>query len=607
MKEESDYRQPPAIHLSSSVQSLCGIIEPAATTSSGQIVSPLISPTSSVSFLVEAGNKTFREFLLSALPMLIHPVIILRLLAHKLFGNMVKRKNLPSDCKLKPPKVLPMEICPPRDSLREGTAGSNAAGGIDGGGVGTGVVVGGGGGIPGSGVGGGSSGAGGGIGGGSAGGGGGGGSVENNGGDGGKESLPKRRKINLHVQITNSPEENNIANNSLKACERDLSRPNTLQIKNGTTKSALRVISESLVTPLDLNITASPCSLDSNQGTPEGESARSTRKLFRWSSKKRLSKSNVNVSTLHRDSVCSQVSQISSKASPVSSSQDILAFQRELINLPTFELDTTMYDISPVFSRSSSVPENLSSRVTSSSSVEDTLHSITMENFASDNTLCNKGQVAPQTPDSLCKSNSAVTIRATNMETNLINNTDDEFANTSLTNIVVRFEPPSSPLGSNSSQSPQTFCDFFSSTTPASSKDDSLIMPSQSLTDSSVAVVERFIGQTSNSPESDVMPVFMNANGVSQVTSPLANMLSDIPYDHRGVLKVMDTWVSVCKSDLENSSLVIHEMRDFLNKLSVLGHEYKAWCHQISALLQLEVSALTQIFIFRLYLLHELL
>lgn len=528
--------QPPAIHLSSSVQSLCDVIEPAVDSCSPYKVSPLISPASSVSFLADNNTKTFREFLLSALPMLVHPVIILRLLAHKLFGNMVKRKTLSSDCKLKPPKVLPMEICPPRDNLRENIGETN--------------------------------------------------------GDGNKESLPKRRKINLHVQITNSQEENNIANNSLKVCERDLARPNTLQIKNGTTKSALRVISESLVTPLDLNITASPCSLDSNHGTPDGDASKTSRKLFRWPSKKRLSKSNVNVSVTHRDSVCSQLSQVSSKPSSISSTPDIdiAAFQRELINLPTFVMDTAMSDISPVFSRSSSVPENLSCRVVSSSSVEETLYSITTDNFASDHGLCNKAILpSGQVLDSLCKSTSAVTITATNMGSGMIN-TDEDFPDTSLTNIVVRFEPPSSPLGSSSSQSPHTFCDLFTPRNSVANRDDKINLSNQMSTDNNSAVIEKFIGQSSNSPESDIIPSFMNINGNIQMSTPMRKLLNEIPYDHRGVLKVMNTWVSVCKTDLESGSLVIHEMRDFLNKLSVLGHDYKAWCHQISNLLQLEVS-----------------
>lgn len=64
----------------------------------------------------------------------------------------------------------------------------------------------------------------------------------------------------------------------------------------------------------------------------------------------------------------------------------------------------------------------------------------------------------------------------------------------------------------------------------------------------------------------------------------------EIPKPHLGVLKVIETWIKVCSNDLDCSSLIIHEMRDFLRKISVLGHEYKAWCQKIGSCLHLEVQ-----------------
>lgn len=64
----------------------------------------------------------------------------------------------------------------------------------------------------------------------------------------------------------------------------------------------------------------------------------------------------------------------------------------------------------------------------------------------------------------------------------------------------------------------------------------------------------------------------------------------EIPKPHLGVLKVIETWIKVCSNDLDCSSLLIHEMRDFLRKISVLGHEYKAWCQKIGSCLHLEVQ-----------------
>lgn len=257
--------QTPYIHLSNSLNSLSTMSDHDFATHLGhrhRLVSPFISPSDSMEFLKDLNQQSFREYLFSGLPMVVHPIIVLRLLAHRLFGNMIRRKTLPSDAKLKPPKVDDKMECPPRKDfaqLREDS----------------------------------------------------------------RDSLSRRRKANLQLQITGQPGEKD--DSLLELCETleaacagagggpsssgSSSKPsnhNHVQSKNGSTKMAIKSMVESLVTPLDLGVisqnpeaTGSPTQLpDPPDSASEVKPPSNTRTFFRWSSKKRLSKSHANVSSL---------------------------------------------------------------------------------------------------------------------------------------------------------------------------------------------------------------------------------------------------------------------------------------------------------------------
>ena len=69
-------------------------------------------------------RRSFREYFLHAVPLVVHPIIILRVLCHKMFGSMLRRKTTYSAQNLSPPciPVLENESCPPRAPLNAGGA-----------------------------------------------------------------------------------------------------------------------------------------------------------------------------------------------------------------------------------------------------------------------------------------------------------------------------------------------------------------------------------------------------------------------------------------------------------------------------------------------------
>ena len=63
------------------------------------------------------------------------------------------------------------------------------------------------------------------------------------------------------------------------------------------------------------------------------------------------------------------------------------------------------------------------------------------------------------------------------------------------------------------------------------------------------------------------------------------------PVGHRAVMMIVERWVDACAGvDLDSTPLVKKEMKDFLGKMSSLGAEYRAWTHRIRDKLKLEVS-----------------
>lgn len=521
VEEDRTQMAPPVIHVSTSLHSLSGQVDldVGHRPSRLQLVSPAMSPSCSIDFLQDINKKSFREIFLTALPTLVHPVIILRLLAHKLFGNMIRRKTRYADAKLKPPKVNPVDSCPPRnDSDSEES----------------------------------------------------------------KDTIYKRRKPNLHVQITDQPDEITVVKSGEK---NHISRHNASQKKNGTTKMALRAIGKSLVTPLDLNInngaSETAATVTTTTVSPEGECKSTTsRKLFRWPSKKRLSKSQVNVSSIHRESVVSLASQTSPRDSNNESTPDIdiMAFQRELINLPQFVMEAPCSDISPVFSRSSSVPENLASHI-ESHVVEDAVFSITGDYIRLHGNVA-KTLSAQSGSENMPDGDSTVRITTTDADILSSNPDDNDSLLDGGSNILVHFEGPSSPLASSPSQSPkQNYFEYPNVTQlPIVSQQQS--SSSASLSGSPKTLNASLSISSATSPYSDYSHI-----RVSSVCST-----RDIPSNYKAVMKVIDTWIEVCSSDLDGNPLVVHEMRDFLNKMSILGHEYKQWCHLVGSKLHLEVS-----------------
>lgn len=515
----------PRLSVSSSVQSLCWNFR-----GTHDFATPAVSPTCSVQTLNNVGYKSFREFMLMTLPLVVHPVITLRLLAHKMFGNMIRRKNVRSqDAKLKPPKEenINAEVkCPPRSNSES------------------------------------------------------------------SKYFEQRLSTKITLPGMNEQRERSktmAAYNKLGTpCSNDA---------NGT-NLALRAIGESLVTPLEMNIHPGPSPKSEHRPVcaTQSESFKDSKpRLFRWQSKKHLSKSQTSVLS-QDDSLLIRIDPDQTSTHDV----DIIAFQRELINLPTFVMDSPL-DISPVFSRSSSVPENLAGRLnaTTGSLCQLSAHS-------SRKRLSKSGCGSEQAVSSLVHSGSAVAITMTD-----VNHHDSVFylpseesttdtPDDSVANIIVHFDPPQSPMLSSASGSPHAF-DF--PAPPAFA--NNLLQPLNSTNNSSIL---NYNNLSTKAPICDeahgLLGTLAETNAVvsdskSSLTrpdmlkiSPITSPINEMPIAHQGVLRVIETWISVCKSDLEGTQLVVHEMREFLKKLSVLGPEYKVWCQKILGVLNLEVNTL---------------
>ncbi|XP_053407871.1 uncharacterized protein LOC123546334 isoform X3 [Mercenaria mercenaria] len=515
----------PRMSVSSSVQSFCWTFK-----GHHDFTTPAVSPTCSVQTLNNVGYKSFREFLLMTLPLIVHPVITLRLLAHKMFGNMIRRKNVRSqDAKLKPPteENINAEVkCPPRSN----SEGAKCF----------------------------------------------------------EQRLNAKQQQKLSASAASEQRDRSktivVYTKHVNACSNDA---------NGT-NLALRAIGESLVTPLEMNIHPGPSPVTEHRQVcaTQSESFKDSKpRLFRWQSKKLLSKSQTSIRS-QDDSLLLKKDTEQASTHDV----DIIAFQRELINLPTFVMDTPL-DISPVFSRSSSVPENLAGRLnaTTGSLCQLSAHS-------SRKRLSKSGCGSEQAVSSLVHSGSAVAITMTD-----VNHHDSVFylpseesttdtPDDSVANIIVHFDPPQSPMLSSASGSPHTF-DF-----PPPAFGNNLLQPLNNTNNSSIlnnnittkapasmsedhhnvlATLAERNADVSDSKNSLIRPDILR---ISPITSPI----NEMPIAHQGVLRVIETWISVCKSDLEGTQLVVHEMRDFLKKLSVLGPEYKVWCQKILGALHLE-------------------
>ncbi|KAL4231816.1 hypothetical protein ACF0H5_009392 [Mactra antiquata] len=530
----------PRLSVSSSIQSLCWNYK-----DHHSFMTPAVSPSCSVQTLNQVGLKSFREFVLLTLPIIVHPVITLRLLAHKMFGNMIRRKNVRSqDAKLKPPteENINAEVkCPPRSSSDIDTRLSS-------------------------------------------------------------------RQPRSTSMLTDQRDKCRFSSERMKssACDRSKSlssytRHNTtgLNDANGT-NLALKAIGESLVTPLEMNINPKTGAVFEHRPVcvTQSETLKDSKpRLFRWQSKKLLSKSQMSISGLSV-SQDDKVLVNTDDNQGISHDVDIIAFQRELINLPTFVMDTPL-DVSPVFSRSSSVPENLAGRLNPTTgslcqlSTHSSRHRLSKSGCGSDQAVSTLGHgggsIVAITMTDVNHHDSVFYVPS---EASTTDTPDDSVAN-----IIVHFDPPQSPLLSSASGSPHTF-EFPQST----GFDNNLLQPMNNVNNSassSTLVASKsilypdtesstpLIGLVDTNIEVSDSKNSLTRPDMTRI-SPIASPITEMSLAHQGVLRVIETWMTICQADLEGSQLVVHEMREFLKKLSVLGPEYKVWCQKILSALNLE-------------------
>jgi len=534
-EEMAERGSSPRQSMSSSLQSFCLSFR-------GQPdFTPAVSPACSVQTLNNVGHKSFREFLFMTLPLIVHPVIILRLLAHKMFGNMIRRKNIRSaDAKLKPPRedISNAEVkCPPR-SISETTKLFDTGNSLQ--------------------------------------------PVPNH--NASKSVSDSQSRFTASAVSNSKSTGSNSANEQMG------------------TNMALRAIGESLVTPLEMNIHPRSYTVSEHKpvcATQSDSVPGSKPKLFRWQSKKQLTKSQHSISAGSLVNEDTSTMELDGATTGSSHDIDILAFQRELINLPTFVMDTPL-DVSPVFSRSSSVPENLAGRLNPTIG---SLGQLSAHN--SRKRLSKSGCGSDQAMSSLVHSGSAVAITMTDPNHNdsvFFLPSEESTTDTpedSMANIIVHFDPPQSPLLSSASGSGSPHAFEFPG--PGQSFGNNLLQPGAATNNllttpggtKSQSEDVKLHNLASNVPDTAVEVHDSKASSSRPEAlriSPIASPINEVPVAHQAVLRVIETWISVCRADLEGTQLVVHEMRDFLKKLSVLGPEYKIWCQKILSELQLEVG-----------------
>ncbi|KAH3786902.1 hypothetical protein DPMN_165017 [Dreissena polymorpha] len=330
--------------------------------------------------------------------------------------------------------------------------------------------------------------------------------------------------------------------------------------------SPSRVITTSrprLFTPLELNIHPRSNTISDHKTVcaTQSDSIRGSKpRLFRWQSKKLLSKSQVSVSATNLTRENSLKLKIEENEAETGSSRDvdIIAFQRELINLPTFVMDLPL-DVSPVFSRSSSVPENLAGRL------NPTLGSLCqLSAHSSRKRLSKSGCGSDQAVSTLVHAGSAVAITMTdpNQNDSVFFLASDGSTTDSIANIIVHFDPPQSPIISSASGSgsPQTFefpgLPFGNNLLQPGSANNNLLATTSAgmkgLPDdmSAIHIITRTLPELS--PDiSDAKTSSSTGRPDALRISPAASPVAEMPVAHQGVLKVIETWIAVCPSDLE--------------------------------------------------------
>ena len=141
---------------------------------------------------------------------------------------------------------------------------------------------------------------------------------------------------------------------------------------SATMSLAIKAIGDSLMTPLDLNISPPPKASDLDLSDLDYKK----RNIFRFPSIKKgfMSKSHGYIAGIGDSFEMAAMKSSMQSLGKSDQESDVKEFQKELINLPIYEVDTHRMDqsASPLISRSNSVPEHLAH-----------LHDMGLDNLAS--------------------------------------------------------------------------------------------------------------------------------------------------------------------------------------------------------------------------------
>lgn len=580
-------------------------------------------------------QRPFCESFFRALPLVVHPVIVLRLLCHKMFGNMLRRKTArppsPDRNSLTPPPVLESELCPVWSGAPDSDTGScdgKPVAGFN--------------------------------------------RVSQN---TFRRRIDMLKRTNVHVLITapgrpcqeDNEEEFRLRRRRTRragSMDKHLLRVGSAKRRsiNAAMSIAIRTIGNSLMQPLELNVSP-PATGES--GLPDGK----RRMLFRFPSLRKRSKSQGYIARLEdsTDSIlCTNLSSTLSICKPAES--EIKDFQKELINLPIFEVDMRGTDErnSTSVSRFSSVPEQLeylhvknildvessgkpaASCTTSSPPQNVALKLQTGVQASSDETytfassLPSKGSRQTKVPlngeqmFSGIKDSKNASLPA--VDSHHIANADSMNQthvasipfSPSLPSDAIVFHfaaatPCESPISTidqmalmfsddsrNSSSSVDNVClkllqigvssPMNGASTPTSEcasgaggalADINSLVPRPSSLWSPEKQTDRYSTMSLHSNLS-LSPQAFCSSGSSELRSPNFSLIlpspgPEVPVQHRGVMELVETWVSICSLDLDCCLLMRKEAKDFLTKMSSLGVEYKTWSHRLQEKLRLEV------------------
>ena len=497
------------------------------------------------SFPEDLSKRPFQEFFFHAVPLVVHPIIILRVLCHRMFGNMLRRKTRYSAHNLSPPLVMESDTCPPRSPSTDGDINQREDDEYD-------------------------------------------------------RRKSGKKKGNLHVSITTPTDveetEEMIRQRRRRTRAGSMDKHlmgSTRKPGNRTMSLAIKAIGESLVTPLDLNLSPPPRTSETDHDSNPTRSMSVRKNIFRFPSiktKKRISKSHGYLAALGQS--LDEESLKSSAASLHCEEKDIRDFQRELINLPTFEVDTHRMDqcTSPLLSRSNSVPEHLGAMLVPQFDKSPSVCQISVTG-ANEGSLQNQMVLGIPADDKRYHHP---------MNLSLPMNDDDDFP--ARENIVVKFAA-ATPIESPASNIDEPISPLSCSKTDTESLEQQL---------SQISLPHSEHGPMSPVSDGNHLTVSTTASSVflagppipvspstgsfySELTCRSLNMFSatpsmDIPAHHAGVMAAMEVWIDVCPLDLEATPMMKHEMKDFLHKMAGLGMEYKIWSVKISEKLKLEVS-----------------